>query len=102
MQDLLASGRLIDIILIAVAFEAAALGLLHRWWGIGPGLGRLLANLLAGACLMLAVRFALVDADWMLIAAALLGALVAHLADLAGHWPRRFVQSRGDVGHRKL
>ena len=102
MQDLLASGRLIDLILVGVAFEAAALYLLHRWWGLGPGLGRLLANLLAGACLMLAVRLALVDAEWTLIAAALLGALVAHVADLTAQWPRGFAGSGADIGHRKL
>lgn len=99
MQDLLASGRLIDIILVGVAVEALALHLLHRRWGVGPGLGRLAANLLAGACLMVAVRLALTDADWTLVAAALLGALAAHLADLSGHWMRRPRASAADVGH---
>ncbi|MFN3867463.1 MAG: hypothetical protein ACK4MF_00190, partial [Hyphomicrobiaceae bacterium] len=51
---------------------------------------------------MLAVRLALVDADWTLIAAALLGALVAHVADLAARWPRGFVGSDADIGQRKL
>ncbi len=89
MQSLFASGRIIDVILVAVALEAAVLAVLRSRFGIGPGLIRMLANLIAGICLMVAVRLALVYAPWTEIAAALLAALIAHLADLTGRWHRR-------------
>lgn len=89
MQGLFASGRIIDLILLAVAVEAAALAVLRGWWGLGPGLMRVLANLIAGVCLMVAVRLALVGAPWQETAAALFAALIAHLADLMGRWRQR-------------
>lgn len=48
----------------------------------------LAANLAAGAFLLLALRAALAGAGPVWIAASLLGALVAHLADLALRWRR--------------
>jgi len=49
--------------------------------------GRLLAgNLLAGGCLLLALRFALVGGAWWLVAACLAGSLLAHLLDLRQRW----------------
>ncbi len=86
MQSLFASGRIVDLILLAVVVEAVALALLRSKFGIGPGLVRMLANLIAGVCLMVAVRLALTGEPWNQVAAALLAALIAHLADLAGRW----------------
>ncbi|MDC7784601.1 hypothetical protein PQJ75_04065 [Rhodoplanes sp. TEM] len=83
MRDLFASGRVVDLILALVALETIGLALLHRSTGRLPRLAVLLPNLAAGAFLLLAVRAALVGADWVWVAASLLGALVAHLADLA-------------------
>jgi hypothetical protein len=45
-------------------------------------------NLLAGACLLMALRSALSGSGWAWIAAWLFAALVAHLADLARRWRR--------------
>ncbi|MGL6165438.1 MAG: hypothetical protein ACRC04_14035, partial [Aeromonas veronii] len=59
MSDLLATGLLIDLIMIGVLFEAAALALLHRRRGLGFAPGRWLPTLAAGLCLMLALRAAL-------------------------------------------
>ncbi|MGL6080616.1 hypothetical protein [Methyloversatilis discipulorum] len=59
MSDLLANGLLIDLIMIGVLFEAAALALLHRRRGLGFAPGRWLPTLAAGLCLMLALRAAL-------------------------------------------
>jgi hypothetical protein len=47
-----------------------------------------LAFLLAGACLMLALRAALVGASWEWVAAPMAGAGVAHLLDLRLRWRR--------------
>jgi hypothetical protein len=81
MADLFASGRVIDLILGLVVVEVAALAL-WRQFGAGPALGGLAANLASGGFLLLAVRAALVDASWQWVALALLGSLLAHLADL--------------------
>lgn len=83
MRDLFASGRVVDIILTLVVVEAVALAGWRRLTGRGVALRALTANLLAGGFLLLAVRAALVGADWIWVAASLLAALLAHLADLA-------------------
>jgi hypothetical protein len=89
VQALFDSGRIIDIILIGVAVEAAlAVWLLRRSARSVLGIG---ANLAAGACLLLAVRAAIVGSEWMWPAFWILLALPAHLIDLvlrlvcAGH-----------------
>jgi len=84
VDEFFASGRIIDLILGLVVIEGAALALWRRRSGTGPGLQGMAANLLSGACLLLAVRAALTDAAWQWVAVALLGSLLAHLADLYG------------------
>ena len=86
MSALFASGRIVDLILLLVLAEAVGLGLLRRATGQGPPPAALLPDLAAGACLLLALRFALRGAAWPVVAACLLGSLVAHLADLRGRW----------------
>lgn len=76
------SGRIVDLILALVAIEALALLAWRRWTGRGPSTAPLLANLLSGAALMVALRAALTDAHWTTIAACLSVALICHLADL--------------------
>ena len=80
MSDLFASGRIVDVVLLLVAAEAVVILAWRR--RAKPGAGALLVNLASGACLMLALRAALVGAHWTWLALALLGALAAHLADL--------------------
>jgi hypothetical protein len=82
-EDLAASGRLIDLILALMVAEASALGLWRWWSGRGPGPVAVLANLAAGACLMLALRAALTAAGLPAVLGWLSLALVAHLFDLA-------------------
>ena len=84
MAELFASGHIIDLILGLVVVEVMALALWRRRFGTGPALGGLAANLASGGFLLLAVRAALVDASWEWVALALLGSLLAHLADLYG------------------
>lgn len=73
------SGRIVDLILALVVLEALGLA----WWLRGRGgVLPLAPTLVAGACLLVALRAALAGAGWAWIAAALAGALAAHLADL--------------------
>ena len=88
MAELFASGRVVDLILGLMALEGAGLLLLRARTGRGPAPAALLAFLLAGACLMLALRAALVGAGWGWVALGLAGGLAAHLADLALRWRR--------------
>jgi hypothetical protein len=85
LTELYASGRIVDIILCAIALEMLLLIAIHRRTGRGLAPVTLLANTLAGVCLLLALRTALVGADWTWIALCMFGALLAHLADL---WQR--------------
>jgi hypothetical protein len=86
MSALFASGRVIDLILGLTAAEAILLILWHRRTGRGVPPRPLLLNLLAGACLLLAVRAVLCGAGWPWVALALAGSLLAHLADLRERW----------------
>lgn len=88
MSALFDSGRIVDLILALVVLEALLLlgTRFRRGGGIAPR--ALLANLLAGVCLLLALRGALTGADWIWPALFLLLALPAHLIDLHGRWRR--------------
>ena len=86
MADLFASGRLVDLILVVVLIEAAALLL---YWararrGIAPF--DLLPNLCAGAFLLLALRATLAGAGWMMASLFLGAAGLAHLTDVYRRW----------------
>jgi len=86
MAGLFESGRIVDLILVLTALEALALAVHHRRTGRGVALADLAPNLLAGACLLLALRAALAEGWWGWTAFWLLGALVAHLVDLSRRW----------------
>lgn len=88
MEALVTSGAVADLILACLVLEAIALLAWRRWRGTGPTIADILALLLPGAFLVLALRVALTGGPWPLIPLALSAALVAHLADLA----RRFRQ----------
>ncbi len=83
---MLSSGRLFDLILLGMLLEGAALLLYRRRTGRGPSPRAYVANLLAGAFLLLALRGALTGAGAGPIAIALAGALAAHVADMALRW----------------
>ena len=86
MDELFASGRLVDLILILVVVEAAALMLYWRRFGGGISPFDLLPNLCAGAFLLLAMRAALTGGGWMAASGCLAAAGLAHLADLYRRW----------------
>jgi hypothetical protein len=86
MTAFLMSGRVIDLILLLVVAEAAGLLLLRRATGRGVAPSALLANLAAGAFLLLALRCGLSGAGAAWVGLCLALALVAHLADLRSRW----------------
>jgi len=83
MEWLVRSGHVADAVLACLVLEALLLAAWRRWTGSGPRFADLLAILLPGAFLVLALRFALTGAPWPLVPAMLVGALAAHLFDLA-------------------
>jgi hypothetical protein len=86
VDDLLLHGDAIDAILVAMALEAGALLAYHRRTGRGVPPRGWIANLLAGAALLLALRFAITPmaSPWIPVFLGL--GLLAHLADLALRW----------------
>jgi hypothetical protein len=92
MEQLFASGRIVDVILIFMAFEAIVLLVYQRVSGRGLGLYDIACVLIPGLFLLLALRAALLGAHWPVLAGWLLAALVAHLGDL---WRRQ----RGSLRH---
>ena len=86
MAELVASGRVLDLILAGMALEAVGLAVHHRSTGRGVRPARLLPNLLSGMCLLLAMRVGAGSAWWGWVSLALLGALAFHLLDLGRAW----------------
>ena len=89
MEELVASGRIVDLILGLMLLEAVAIGAYHAGTGRGIGPVDLAINLLAGVALLSALRAALTGAGWRTIAAIVAVAGVLHVADLARRWKRR-------------
>lgn len=86
MTELFSSGRIVDLILALMVLEGLLLVGWHRLTGKGPAPLDVVANLLAGALLLAALRAALMGAHWTHVALWLLAAFIAHLADLARRW----------------
>jgi hypothetical protein len=88
LTELLATERVVDLILGFVVIEAMALLVYAHRTGRGVAPADLLINLAAGACLLLALRGALAGSPRGWIASWLAVALFAHLMDLARRWRR--------------
>ena len=88
MRWLIESGRIADVIVALTLAEWLALAAWHRRTGGGVAGADLAGNLLAGVCLVLALRCALTEAGWGWIALWLAASLGAHLADLRRRWRR--------------
>jgi hypothetical protein len=86
MAELFASGRLVDLILIVVVLEAAALLLYWRQAQRGIAPFDLLPNLCAGVFLLLALRASLAGGGWMTASLCLAAAGLAHLIDVRRRW----------------
>ncbi len=81
MQQLVQSGYAADIILAIMVGEAVVVLYLLRARGVGTKAG-FLGNLIAGASLVLALKFALQGMEWSVITLLLVVALAGHLVDL--------------------
>ena len=86
LQDLILSGRIVDLMLAFIVIEIIAIMALRRARGGAIPTAPLLINIGAGASIMLALRAALTDAGWPWIAAFLLASLFFHVADLRQRW----------------
>jgi hypothetical protein len=81
--------RWLDLALAMIALEAMAL-LAWRWaTGQGPRSLALIANLAAGAFLVIVARELVAGGGALVAVAALSAALVAHGLDLAARWERK-------------
>lgn len=97
MQNLVASGRIVDLILLFMLVEVAVLLAYRRLTGRGLKLLDLGLLLLPGLFLLLALRAGLTGGAWTVVLAWLGAALLAHLADLSRRmrsaWAHRGVKS---------
>jgi hypothetical protein len=92
MQDILPGTRVLVLVDLAIAItlvELAVLCLLHWRTGRGVAPRDLLPNLVAGLCLMAAVRAGITGAGWGWVAAGLMASGLAHAADLRARWRSR-------------
>ena len=81
-SKLFVDGRIADIVLVVMVAEAFALSWYSRQHVGAPTIKAILLALLPGGFLALALRAALVQAEWFWIALALVGALFTHAADM--------------------
>ncbi len=86
LGEFFSSGRAADLVLAVMLIEGIALCWLRQRSAKGPTPATIIIGLLPGACLVLALRGALVGAWWGWIALALSASLFAHLADLRRRW----------------
>jgi len=86
MAELFASGWIIDAILLLMALETAVLVMYRRAAGRGPDAFAIVANVVAGGAVMVAVRIALTGGWWGWIAALLFASLIGHAADVYRRW----------------
>jgi len=89
VADWFASGRVLDVILLGMAVEAAGLVFFHRRTRRGVPPGALLPNLLSGMCLLLAMRAGLAGFWWGWTSLSLLAAGALHGVDLWRRWQRQ-------------
>lgn len=88
LEELVTSGRIVDLMLLFVVIEIVAILLIHRMTGAGIAAIPLLTNIGAGGSLMLALRADLTGSGWTWVAVFLVAALVFHVSDLALRWQR--------------
>ena len=86
LAEFFSSGLAADLVLAVMFLEGCVLCWVRRQGGRGFSPRTIIISLLPGACLVLALRGALVGAWWGWIALALFASLLAHLADLRQRW----------------
>jgi len=88
VAEFVATGRVVDLIVAVMVLEALILAMYRRKSGHGIAVGALLASLVPGLLLVLALRGALVGAGSSWILVCLAAAFAAHLFDLSQRWRR--------------
>ena len=82
------SGRIVDVVIAITIIEGIALAIYYRRTGNGVAPRHFVLNMAAGLCLMMALRFALTDAGWMMVALCLSASGIIHTLDLVSRWQR--------------
>ncbi len=88
LEELILSGRIVDLMLVVISVEVIAVLLYRRLRGGGIAALPLLMNVGAGGSLMVALKFALSGAPWTWLAGSLIASLVFHVTDQALRWQR--------------
>jgi hypothetical protein len=86
LENLIISGRIIDIMLAFLAIETLWLVWRRRRTGRGPTIAAIITNAGAGGSLMLALKAMYLGTAWPVLAAALLGSMFFHISDLMMRW----------------
>ncbi len=86
MAAVFAGTWFVDLVIVLSMLETAFLLIHHRLTGRGIAASEFLANMVSGLCLMLALRAALLQAEWFWIALPLAAAGLAHGKDLQRRW----------------
>ena len=88
LAQLFLSGRIVDMVIAITVFEGIAMAIYHRITGNGVPPRNYALNMASGLCLMLALRFALTNGGWMMVALGLTASGIIHGLDLASRWQR--------------
>lgn len=88
MQSFMTSGLLFEIVAALTVIEGLVLLWLYGYRRSGIPPVQILPMLAAGFCLMMTVRGVALDLNWSSVLPWFMGALIAHLADLAIRWRR--------------
>lgn len=88
LNDLIGSGRIVDIMVLFVVIEVIVLIVYWKRTGKGVPTVPLLANIGAGGSLMLALGATLKGMGSATIALCLIASLIFHLTDLAIRWQK--------------
>lgn len=88
LDEFVRSGTVVDLAVLVLIAETAALVALRRRRPSGPPVAGLLWNAAAGAALMLAVRAAVTGADSLVVLVWLAVAGVVHAGDQVTRWRR--------------
>jgi multisubunit Na+/H+ antiporter MnhF subunit len=88
MQELFASGHMVELIVVFTMFEGLCLWAYRVTTGRGLPMREFALNMVSGLFLMLALRQALLQQPWQTIAVFLAASGIAHGADLALRWQR--------------
>ena len=95
MTSVVGDAPLMDLVLAITITEGLLLASYHRWTGRGLAAADYLLNLVAGLCLMLALRCALTAAPQLWMVLFLMAAGIAHGTDLTLRWHQKQRALRG-------